>query len=81
MQWPRDARMRLFLTDVNLARAVRWEFSGRLPPSVGEMDHHNCTMSVYSKDNPNLLFEMAGFAVRLLPVARTTENVLESESM
>ena len=27
-------------------------------------------MSVYSKDNPNLLFSMAGFEVRILPKVR-----------
>lgn len=108
--WPRDARMRLFLADVNLARAVRWEFRGRLPPAIApdtEDEHHMAYaahassrrqggvpspqpgagtstdgfVSVYSKDNPNLLFDMAGFAVRLLPVHRTETAVLESESM
>lgn len=29
-------------------------------------------MSVYSKDNPNLLFDMAGFECRILPKCRTT---------
>ncbi|EPY30403.1 pre-mRNA-processing factor 8 [Angomonas deanei] len=79
--WPRDARMRLFLSDVNLARAVLWEFRGRLPPAFGDINEENSFVSVYSKDNPNLLFEMAGFSVRLLPVMRTEEEVLESESM
>ena len=27
-------------------------------------------MSVYSKDNPNLLFSMSGFEVRILPKCR-----------
>lgn len=80
-EWPRDARMRLFLSDVNLARAVLWEFRGRLPPSLATISEANSFVSVYSKDNPNLLFEMAGFSVRLLPVVRTEEEVLENESM
>ncbi|EAN99773.1 PRP8 protein homologue, putative [Trypanosoma cruzi] len=79
-QWPRDARMRLFLNDVNLARAVLWEFRGRLPPSIAEMNESNTFVSVYSKDNPNLLFDMGGFSVRILPVCRTEEEVLENES-
>lgn len=29
-------------------------------------------MSVYSKDNPNLLFNMCGFECRILPKCRTT---------
>ncbi|EPY24536.1 pre-mRNA-processing factor 8 [Strigomonas culicis] len=80
-QWPRDARMRLFLSDVNLARAVLYEFRGRLPPALGDLQEQNSFVSVYSKDNPNLLFDIAGFSLRLLPVARTEDEVLESESM
>lgn len=80
-QWPRDGRMRLFLQDVNLARAVLYEFSRRLPPYIGEITEQNSFVSVYSKDNPNLLFDMCGFSVRMLPVSRVEEEVLESESM
>lgn len=80
-QWPRDARMRLYLNDVNLARAVVHEFSGRLPPYIGTITEENSFASVYSKDNPNLLFDMAGFSVRLFPVSRTEEELLESEAM
>lgn len=29
-------------------------------------------MSVYSKDNPNLLFNMCGFECRILPKCRTS---------
>lgn len=80
-QWPRDARMRLYLNDVNLARAVLHEFSGRIPSYIGEINEANSFVSVYSKDNPNLLFDMAGFSVRMLPVSRVEEELLESESM
>ncbi|CCW68908.1 unnamed protein product [Phytomonas sp. Hart1] len=80
-QWARDARMRLFLNDVNLARAVLWEFSGRLPPALAEITDEKSFVSVYSKDNPNLLCDIAGFSIRLLPVARTETEVLENESM
>ena len=31
-------------------------------------------VSVYSKDNPNLLFSMAGFECRILPKCRTTHE-------
>ncbi|KAG8345580.1 PRO8NT PrP8 N terminal domain [Trypanosoma vivax] len=78
-QWPRDARMRLFLNDVNLARSVLWEFQGRLPVTIAEISDSNAFVSVYSKDNPNLLFDMGGFSVRLLPVCRA-EEILENES-
>lgn len=80
-QWPRDARMRLFLNDVNLARAVLYEFSGRLPPYIAEMTDENSSACVYSKDNPNLLFELGGFSIRMLPVSRTTDDIVESEAM
>ena len=37
----------------------------RLPRSLTTFDWPNSFVSVYSKDNPNLLFSMAGFEVRL----------------
>ena len=39
----------------------------RLPRSLTTFDWPNSFVSVYSKDNPNLLFSMAGFEVRLAP--------------
>ncbi len=61
--WPRDARMRLMKHDVNLGRAVFWDMKNRLPRSVTTLDWDNSFVSVYSKDNPNLLFSMCGFEV------------------
>ncbi len=69
--WPRDARMRLMKHDVNLGRAVFWDIKNRLPRSVTTVEWENSFASVYSKDNPNLLFSMAGFDVRVLPKIRT----------
>jgi pre-mRNA-processing factor 8 len=68
--WPRDPRMRLMKHDVNLGRAVFWNLRNRLPRSLTSMEWENSFVSVYSRDNPNLLFSMAGFEVRLLPKAR-----------
>ena len=34
------------------------------------MDWDNSFVSVYSRDNPNLLFSMCGFEVRILPKVR-----------
>ncbi len=62
--WPRDARMRLMKHDVNLGRAVFWDMKNRLPRSVTTFEWANSFVSVYSKDNPNLLFSMSGFEVR-----------------
>ena len=42
----------------------------RLPRSVTTIDWEESFVSVYSKDNPNLLFNMCGFEVRILPKMR-----------
>ena len=68
--WPRDARMRLMKHDVNLGRAVFWDIKNRLPRSLTTIQWENSFVSVYSKDNPNLLFNMGGFECRILPKVR-----------
>jgi len=68
--WPRDSRMRLMKHDVNLGRAVFWHIKNQLPRSVTTVEWENSFVSVYSKDNPNLLFNMCGFEVRILPKVR-----------
>jgi hypothetical protein len=62
--WPRDARMRLMKHDVNLGRAVFWDLKNRLPRALTTLEWENSCVSVYSRDNPNLLFSMCGFEVR-----------------
>ena len=62
--WPRDARMRLMKHDVNLGRAVFWDMRNRLPRSLTTLDWDNSFVSVYSRDNPNLLFSMVNFEAR-----------------
>ncbi|KAJ5287727.1 hypothetical protein N7478_003413 [Penicillium angulare] len=68
--WPRDCRMRLMRHDVNLGRAVFWDLKNRLPRSITTIEWDDTFASVYSKDNPNLLFSMSGFEVRILPKNR-----------
>ncbi|OHT05186.1 Pre-mRNA-processing-splicing factor 8 [Tritrichomonas foetus] len=68
--WPRDARMRLVKHDVNLGRAVFWLMQNQVPRSIVTLDWDSTFASVYSKDNPNLLFYMCGFEVRILPKCR-----------
>lgn len=68
--WPRDSRMRLMRHDVNLGRAVFWDLKNRLPRSVTTIEWDESFVSVYSRDNPNLLFSMCGFEVRILPKIR-----------
>lgn len=68
--WPRDSRMRLMRHDVNLGRAVFWDLKNRLPRSITTIEWDDTFASVYSRDNPNLLFSMSGFEVRILPKIR-----------
>ena len=72
--WPRDQRMRLMKHDVNLGRAVFWEIKNRLPRSLTTIKWDDSFVSVYSKDNPNLLFDMIGFEVRITPKFRFNPN-------
>ncbi|KKY19422.1 putative pre-mrna splicing factor [Diplodia seriata] len=72
--WPRDSRMRLMRHDVNLGRAVFWDLKNRLPRSVTTIDWDDTFASVYSRDNPNLLFSMCGFEVRILPKIRNQSD-------
>ncbi|OXB40064.1 pre-mRNA-processing-splicing factor 8 [Cryptococcus neoformans] len=69
--WPRDCRMRLIKHDVNLGRAVFWNVKNSLPRSLTTIEWEDTFVSVYSKDNPQLLFSMCGFEVRILPRVRT----------
>lgn len=63
--------MRLMKSDVNLGRAVFWEIKNRLPRSITTIEWERSFVSVYSKDNPNFLFNMCGFDVRILPKIRS----------
>ncbi|BFZ55441.1 pre-mRNA-splicing factor 8 [Savitreella phatthalungensis] len=72
--WPRDCRMRLMKRDVHLGRAVFAEMKSRLPRSVATLQWHDSFLSVYSRDNPNLLFSMAGFEIRIVPKSRAIEE-------
>lgn len=71
--WPRDCRMRLIKHDVNLGRAVFWEIKNRLPRSLTTLEWDSTFVSVYSKDNPNILFAMQNFEIRILPKCRAED--------
>lgn len=60
--------------DVNLGRAVFWDMKNRLPRSLTTIEWDDTYVSVYSKDNPNLLFAMCGFEVRILPKIRNQDE-------
>lgn len=72
--WPRDCRMRLIKHDVNLGRAVHWDIKNRLPRSLTTIEWDDTMVSVYSKDNPQVLFSMSKFEVRILPKIRNTND-------
>ncbi|KAJ9092119.1 Pre-mRNA-processing-splicing factor 8 [Naganishia friedmannii] len=76
--WPRDCRMRLIKHDVNLGRAVFWNVKNSLPRSLTTIEWDESFVSVYSKDNPQLLFSMCGFEVRILPRIRTMNGEVYS---
>ena len=60
--------------DVNLGRAVFWDFKNRLPRSLTTIEWEDTFASVYLRDNPNLLFAMCGFEVRILPKIRAIND-------
>ncbi|KAF3913856.1 hypothetical protein ABW21_db0202989 [Orbilia brochopaga] len=72
--WPRDSRMRLMRHDLNLGKATWWLLANRLPRSITTIEWDETFASVYSRDNPNLLFSMCGFEVRILPICRNQNN-------
>lgn len=74
--WPRDARMRLMKHDVNLGRAVFWDLKNRLPRALTTLEWENSCVSVYSRDNPNLLFSMCGFEVRSMHACMHEHSLL-----
>eukprot|EP00559_Dactyliosolen_fragilissimus_P008345 CAMPEP_0184861990 /NCGR_PEP_ID=MMETSP0580-20130426/6537_1 /TAXON_ID=1118495 /ORGANISM="Dactyliosolen fragilissimus" /LENGTH=2469 /DNA_ID=CAMNT_0027359673 /DNA_START=168 /DNA_END=7577 /DNA_ORIENTATION=+ len=73
--WPRDCRMRLLKRDVNLGRGIFWDIKNRLPRSVTTLDWDNSFVSVYRNENPNLLFDMNGFEVRIKPICANRSNL------
>jgi len=58
--------MRLIQHDVNLGTAVFWNVKQSLPRSLTMIKWEDTFVSVYSKDNPQLLFLMSGFEVHIL---------------
>jgi len=62
----------IFIKFIRSGRAVFWDIKNRLPRSVTTIQWEDSFVSVYSKDNPNLLFNMCGFECRILPKCRTT---------
>lgn len=55
--------MRMMKFDVILGKAVFWEIKNRILTSVCQVKWKDVFLSVYSEENPNLLFDMNGFEV------------------
>ncbi|KAI3945359.1 hypothetical protein MKW92_039421 [Papaver armeniacum] len=49
-----------------------------LPRSITTLKWENSFVSVFSKDNPNLLFSMCGFEVLILPKIRRTQEAFSN---
>ncbi|KAL3228560.1 Pre-mRNA-splicing factor 8 [Nakaseomyces bracarensis] len=79
--WPRDKRMRLIRQDVHLGKALFWEIEGRVPPSLAKANWDSSFVSVYSKNNPNLLFTLCGFEVCITPRSRLDELTSNDEGV
>lgn len=63
--WAGDLTMKMIRRDVALGRALYDELTRRLPDVLGSVECLDA--SIYSVDNPAILFDMAGFEVRLVP--------------
>jgi pre-mRNA-processing factor 8 len=61
---------------VNLGRAIFWDIKNRLPRSITTLDWDNSFVSVYSAGNPNLLFDMVGFEVRIQPLRASRKSIM-----
>ena len=59
---------RLEQHDVNLGRAVFWDIKNRMPRSITTINWEDSMVSVYSKDNPNLVRRQQARS----PLTRTT---------
>src|SRR5438045_9098983 len=66
--------MRRMHQDVNHGKSVYWSMANRLPRSITTIEWDETFSSVYSRDNPNLLFSMCGFEVRILPKIRNQND-------
>jgi hypothetical protein len=61
---------RIMLTRTTACTTNHTRVHNRLPRSITTVEWANSFVSVYSRDNPNLLFNMSGFEVRIKPKCR-----------
>ena len=52
--------------DVNLVKATFWEIKNIISKSFTTLEWNKSFVSVYSKGNPNLLFIICGFEIRII---------------
>ena len=63
--------------DVNLVKATFWEIKNIISKSFTTLEWNKSFVSVYSKDNSNLLFNICGFEISIIPkirISQTLEN-------
>lgn len=68
--WPHNRQVQFIKHVVNLGRAVFWNVKQSLPRSLTTIAWEDSFVSVFSKDDPQSLFSMCGFIVRILPKIR-----------
>lgn len=68
--WPRSQRMKLTRHDVLVGRAALAFVRARLPSGLVHALPQDTFVSVYSRENPFLLFSTGGFEVRMWPRVR-----------
>ncbi|KAL0246061.1 hypothetical protein GEMRC1_007277 [Eukaryota sp. GEM-RC1] len=78
--WPLPERMRLMRHDTTLGKALFWQLKQRVPSSMVALSWNNSFISVFSTHNPALLFEIANFDIRIVPVARIGKDAVANRS-
>lgn len=65
-----ESRSRTFADRLGVVADIK----NRLPRSLTTIEWEDTYVSVYSKDNPQLLYSMAGFELRILPKIRNVNE-------
>ena len=73
--FPKDQRMRLLQKDMIIGKSIYFTISSRIPTSIATLEWSDTFPCVYSHNNPNLLFSMAGFDVKM-----SFTNITENDS-
>eukprot|EP00834_Sanchytrium_tribonematis_P005171 NODE_296_length_10502_cov_0.638374.p1 type:complete len:2225 gc:universal NODE_296_length_10502_cov_0.638374:3591-10265(+) len=72
--WAKDQRMRLLQKDVMVGKSIYFTILSRLPSSICSLNWSETFPCVYNQNNPNILFTMCGFDVRLVFESKNDEG-------